>query len=155
MFPTIVWLEEYLPKYLNIKNECCVLNAQKLNVHIPKQMMAHQEKRQEYVDIIKGWTMLLIVVFHSSSGLFPKTFRSFLGGGMEVVFFSLLLASLLKSERLVNPKSFLQPKLKALYIPATVIYICAVLLHNVFVTLAGILLARFTQAMDSLFTITI
>ena len=95
--------------------------------------MAHQEKRQEYVDIIKGWAMLLIVVFHSSSGLFPQMFHSLIGGGMDVVIFFIVAGFFIKSERLVNPKSFLQAKLKTLYIPATVIYVCAVLLHNVFV----------------------
>lgn len=96
-------------------------------------MMAHLEKRQEYVDIIKGWAMLLIVIFHSSSGLFPKMFHSLLGGGMDVVIFFIVAGFFIKSERLVNPKRFLKPKLKTLYIPATVIYVCAVLLHNVFV----------------------
>lgn len=96
-------------------------------------MIVHQEKRQEYIDIIKGWAMLLIVMFHSSSGLFPNTFHSLLGGGMDVVIFFIVAGFFIKRERLVNPKSFLQPKLKTLYIPATVIYVCAVLLHNVFV----------------------
>lgn len=95
--------------------------------------MAQQEKRQEYVDIIKGWAMLLVVVFHSSSGLFPNPFYSLLGGGMDVVIFFIVAGFFIKSERLVNPKSFLLPKLRTLYIPATIIYVCAVLLHNVFV----------------------
>ena len=100
---------------------------------MPRRMMAHQEKRQEYVDIIKGWAMLLIVVFHSSSGLFPQMFYSLIGGGMDVVIFFIIAGFFIKSERLMNPKGFIQPKLKTLYVPATVIYVCSVLLHNVFV----------------------
>ena len=71
-----------------------------------RRMMAHQEKRQEYVDIIKGWAMLLIVVFHSSSGLFPQMFHSLIGGGMDVVIFFIVAGFFIKSERMVNPKSF-------------------------------------------------
>ena len=60
-------------------------------------------------------------------------FHSLLDGGMDVVIFFIVAGFFIKSERLVNPKSFLLPKLKTLYIPATVIYVSAVLLHNVFV----------------------
>lgn len=89
--------------------------------------------RSPHVDIIKGWAMLTIIVCHVSSSFFPDIARQLLGNPWNVPIFFIIGGFFLKIESLGNPMQFLKRKLKALYIPATIIYGLNVLLHNLFV----------------------
>ena len=77
--------------------------------------------------------MLTIVIFHQSQGIFPSWLANLMMNPWNVAIFFIVAGYFLKWEKLVCPVPFILGKLKSLYIPATVIYLCAVLLHNVFV----------------------
>lgn len=89
--------------------------------------------RESHVDIIKGWAMLTIVVFHCSSGLFPGLVPQLIGNHWNVAVFFIVGGFFLNLDKMLHPLPFLLKKLKALYIPATIIYLLAVLFHNIFV----------------------
>ena len=86
-----------------------------------------------HVDIIKGWAMLTIIVFHCSTTCIPDTIGHLMGNPWNVPVFFIVGGFFLKEESLSNPKSFLIGKFKRLYLPATIIYGINVLLHNLFV----------------------
>jgi fucose 4-O-acetylase-like acetyltransferase len=89
--------------------------------------------RDTSVDIIKGWAMFTIIIFHASSGCFYGYVPSLLGNAWNVAVFFIVAGFFLKTEELSKPIPFIKRKLKRLYIPATIIYSIAILLHNVFV----------------------
>lgn len=92
-----------------------------------------QQSRYAHVDIIKGWAMLTIIMFHTSTSLFPNITQQLLGNLWNVPVFFIIGGFFLKIETLEEPVRFLKRKLKALYMPATIIYGLNVLLHNLFV----------------------
>lgn len=89
--------------------------------------------RDVSVDFLKGWAMLSIVIFHQSSSLFPTWLINFMMNPWNVSIFFIVAGYFLKWEALIHLKTFIKEKLKALYIPATVIYLCSIFLHNTFV----------------------
>lgn len=91
-------------------------------------------KRRSYVDIIKGWAMLIIITFHCSQGCFSGFIGEFLGRPWSVAVFFIVAGFFLKEDVLSLTMLFLKKKLYRLYVPATVIYACSVLLHNLFVS---------------------
>ena len=91
------------------------------------------EKRLVYVDIIKGWAILGVIVFHIYSDCFPLYIDQLLGRGWNVAVFFVIAGFFIREEDLDNPIYFIKKKLKRLYFPATFIYAIFVLLHNVFV----------------------
>lgn len=78
--------------------------------------------------------MLTIIVFHAHNGMISKYVSDFLHPWSVPVFF-IIAGFFLKLESMDAPISFMKKKIKTLYIPATIIYIIAVLMHNVFVDL--------------------
>ena len=72
--------------------------------------------------------MIAIVCGHIASDYFPSWLTSF----WPVAFFFVVAGFYLKEEKLENPVSFITHRLKTLYLPGTVIYLVAVLLHNAF-----------------------
>ena len=82
----------------------------------------HGKCRYAYVDIIKGWAMLTIIVCHASSSLFPDIVRQLFGNPWNVLIFFIIGGFFLKIESLGDPVKFIKRKLKALYLPATIIY---------------------------------
>ena len=91
--------------------------------------------RCQYVDIMKGWAMLMIIIFHAHNGMISSSVYSFFHPWDVPVFF--IIAGFFLNEKAMEetPVRFMKKKLKTLYIPATIIYILAVLCHNVFVDL--------------------
>lgn len=89
--------------------------------------------RELSVDFLKGWAMLSIVIFHQSSSLFPTWMANLMMNPWNVSIFFIVAGYFLKWEALIRPTTFIKGKLKTLYVPATVIYLCAVLVHNAFV----------------------
>lgn len=89
--------------------------------------------RESHVDIIKGWAMLTIVIFHSSSGLFTGQYMQLMGNPWNVAVFFIVAGFFLNIDKMSQPVPFVLKKAKTLYVPATIIYLLAVLLHNVFV----------------------
>lgn len=89
-------------------------------------------KREQSVDFIKGWAMLTIVIFHQSQSIFPEWIANLMMNPWNVAIFFVVAGYFLKWEKLVSPVPFIKGKLKSLYIPASLIYLCAVLLHNAF-----------------------
>lgn len=85
-----------------------------------------QRKRERYVDIGKGLAMIAIVCGHICSKWFPIWLTSF----WPVAFFFVVAGFYIKEESLLKPVRFILHKLKTIYLPGTVIYILAVLLHN-------------------------
>ena len=89
--------------------------------------------RQGYVDIIKGWAMLTIIIFHCTQTCISNYASSLLGNPWNVPVFFIIAGFFLKEESLSNPVLFLRGKFKRLYLPATIIYSICILLHNGFV----------------------
>ncbi len=85
-----------------------------------------QTCRDKYVDIAKGLAIIDIVCWHISSKIIPGRFLSF----WPIVFFFLVAGFYIKEEEIVKPIKFIAHKLKTLYLPATIIYLIAVLMHN-------------------------
>lgn len=79
--------------------------------------------------------MLTIVIFHTSSEMFTGLVPQWLGNPWNVAIFFIIAGFFMKDENLIHPKIFIWRKLKVLYVPATIIYVLAILLHNVFVDL--------------------
>lgn len=79
--------------------------------------------------------MLTIVIFHTSCGFFSGFASQWLGNAWNVAIFFIIAGFFTKEDKLIEPRIFITGKLKGLYVPATIIYIIAVLLHNVFVCL--------------------
>ena len=91
------------------------------------------KQRIVYVDIIKGWAMFAIIVFHCSACVFPKITGHLLGSSWTVPIFFIVAGFFLKMESMGKTVKFLKGKFQRLYLPATIIYGLNVLLHNVFV----------------------
>lgn len=91
--------------------------------------------RSRHVDIIKGWAMLTIILFHCSTNFFPGKTGQFMGQSWNVPVFFIIGGFFLRCESLDTPIAFLKGKFKRLYIPVTFIYGLNVLLHNVFVSI--------------------
>lgn len=70
--------------------------------------------------------MIAIVCGHICSKLFPGWLTSF----WPVAFFFVVAGFYIKEESLLTPVKFILHKLKTIYLPGTVIYLIAVLLHN-------------------------
>lgn len=98
-----------------------------------KQFGGGGKSRDITVDFLKGWAMLGIVIFHQSSSIFPEWVANLMMNPWNVAVFFIVAGYFLKWEKMVHPKVFIKGKLRTLYVPATVIYLCAVLLHNFFV----------------------
>ncbi len=88
------------------------------------------KKRALHVDIIKGWAMLTIIIFHCSATFFPSNTSGIIGNTWNVRFFIIIAGFFLKMDSLERPTVFVLRKMKRLYLPATVIYALNVLLHN-------------------------
>lgn len=84
------------------------------------------KKRDKSVDIGKGLAMIAIVCGHISCCFFPSWLTSF----WPVAFFFMVAGFYIKEENLCNPIKFIGHKLKTIYLPGTIIYLIAVLLHN-------------------------
>ena len=91
------------------------------------------KNRVLHVDIIKGWAILTIIIFHCSANFFPDTISSIIGNPWNVPIFFIIGGFFLKMESMEKPKDFVIGKIKRLYIPATIIYGLNVLLHNLYV----------------------
>lgn len=89
--------------------------------------------RALHIDIIKGWAMLTIIIFHCSASFFPNTMSNIIGNPWNVPVFFIIGGFFLKMDSMEKPKDFVKGKLKRLYLPATIIYGLNVLLHNVYV----------------------
>ena len=79
--------------------------------------------------------MLSIVIFHQSTSLFPEWLANLMMNPWNVAVFFIVAGYYLKWEKMIHPVPFIKGKLKSLYIPATVIYLCVVLSHIFFVNI--------------------
>lgn len=70
--------------------------------------------------------MIAVVCGHICSTWFPSWLTSF----WPVAFFFVVAGFYIKEESLLKPVKFIGHKLKTIYLPGTVIYLLAVLLHN-------------------------
>lgn len=77
----------------------------------------------------------MVVFFHITTGLGGGAWTDFVGEGWHVPIFFTIAGFYVKDERLREPIPFLKRKFQTLYLPATVVYIFAILLHNVFVNI--------------------
>ena len=91
------------------------------------------KERQAYLDIVKGWAITTVVLFHVSSSVFNGVLADLLGRYWKLPVFFVVAGFFLNTEKMMSPMAFLGRKFKRLYIPATITYLLAVLLHNVFV----------------------
>ena len=97
-------------------------------------MTSLNSKRQNYIDIMKGWAIIMVVVFHITSGIFSSFFANLLGGNMwNIAMFFIIGGFFITTDKLQDYKVFLKKKFKSLYVPATIIYLLAILFHNVFI----------------------
>ena len=85
-------------------------------------------KRENYVDIGKGLAIIAIVCVHISQSFMPGAVFGF----WPIAFFFVVAGFYLGEDKLLKPVSFVKHRLKTLYLPGTVIYLLAVLLHNPF-----------------------
>lgn len=85
-----------------------------------------QTCRDKYVDIAKGLAIIDIVCWHISSKIVPGWVVSF----WPIVFFFLVAGFYIKEDECIKPTKFILHKLKSLYLPATIIYMIAILMHN-------------------------
>ena len=60
-----------------------------------------QQSRYAHVDIIKGWAMLTIIMFHTSTSLFPNITQQLLGNLWNVPVFLIIGGFFLKIETLI------------------------------------------------------
>ena len=84
-------------------------------------------QRDNYVDIGKGIAIIAVVLGHISFDY------CFLMAFCPVAFFFFVAGFYIKEEKLCTPLKFILHKLKTIYMPGTIIYLLAVLLHNCFV----------------------
>lgn len=89
--------------------------------------------RSTHIDIIKGWAMLTIIIFHCSQTFISSSVGQVLGNPWNVPVFFIIAGFFLKESSLDKTIPFLKGRIKRLYLPATIIYALAVLMHNVFV----------------------
>lgn len=76
----------------------------------------------------------MVVVFHISSGVFSGFWANVLGGNKwNIAIFFIIGGFFITVDKLTDYKTFLKRKFKSLYVPATIIYLLAILLHNVFI----------------------
>lgn len=90
------------------------------------------KKRDEAVDIVKGFAILAIVFYHIAFTPFNDSVRALTGGFWKVPIFFLIAGFFLKNEKVTNPIKFIFG-LKKLYLKTTIIYLISILLHNLFV----------------------
>lgn len=94
--------------------------------------MPQKHEHIEWVDTVKGIAITAVVLCHISfTG--GSAMRPFLGNFWHVGVFFIVAGFFVKWEKLCRPFTFLKPKVKSLYLPATIIYSLAFLLHNTFV----------------------
>ena len=79
---------------------------------------------EKYVDIGKGIAIMAVVCGHI--GFSHNVIMNY----WPVAFFFVVAGFYIKEERLLKPVKFVGNKLKTIYLPGTVIYLIAVLLHN-------------------------
>lgn len=91
--------------------------------------------RNVYVDIIKGWAILSVIVFHIYSDCFPLYIDQLFGRGWNVAVFFVIAGFFISENDLDYPINFCKKKFLRLYLPATIIYAISVLLHNVIVNI--------------------
>lgn len=94
--------------------------------------MPQKHEHIEWVDTVKGIAITAVVLCHISfrGG---SALRPFLGNFWHVGVFFIVAGFFVKWEKLCRPFNFLRPKVTTLYLPATIIYSLAFLLHNAFV----------------------
>lgn len=109
-------------------------------------LVASDNGRELYVDIIKGWAILTIIIFHCTQSCITGVWGQFLGNAWNVVLFFIVGGFYLKEEALNKPLIFLKGKFRRLYIPATIIYALSVLLHNIFVKIGWYQIGRIHPA---------
>ena len=85
-----------------------------------------RKERESYVDIAKGLAMITIVCGHIECFWFPNWFTSF----WPVAFFFVVAGFYIQEQKLFNPVQFVKNKLRTIYLPGTIIYLIAILLHN-------------------------
>ena len=91
--------------------------------------------RQDWVDIIKGFAIISVVVGHIAFNypdcrLFPVS--DIIAWLWHVPVFFMVGGFFISDEKLQHPKSFIIGKVKGLYLPILYLYIPATLLHNIF-----------------------
>lgn len=87
--------------------------------------------RDNHVDFIKGWAMITIVFHHMTSGLnLGGVISGIIGDPWNVPIFFVIAGFYVKENKLAAPIPFLRRKIQTLYVPATIVYVIAVLLHN-------------------------
>lgn len=90
-------------------------------------------KRIAHIDVIKGWSILSIIIFHADQSCVSGLWANLLGNHWNVAVFFIIAGFFLKEEVLGQPSRLLKTKFKRLYVPAAIIYALCILLHNVFV----------------------
>ena len=88
-------------------------------------------KRQDWIDIVKGFSIILVVLGHirynyPTHGLFPVPYIY----SWHIRVFFLVAGFFLLSSKLEKPGTFILGKFKKLYLPLLYIYVPATLLHN-------------------------
>lgn len=91
------------------------------------------KNRLPYIDIVKGWAILMVVYGHISFHGMPRVLNIFFGSQWKVGAFFIIAGYFLKTDKLSDTRNFIMGKINGLYLPATIIYVLAVLLHNLFV----------------------
>ena len=71
-----------------------------------------KDKRNNNIDIIKGWAMLTIIIFHCSQSLINGDMGQLLGNPWNVPVFFIIGGFFLKEESLLRPFLFLKKKNK-------------------------------------------
>lgn len=89
-------------------------------------------KREIYVDILKGWSILTIILLHISY-IYNYYTSNLLGLPWSVPIFFIIAGFFIKESSLSDSKTFIKKKIKSLYIPATTYYLLAVIVHNLFI----------------------
>lgn len=108
--------------------------------------------RDTHVDIIKGWAMLTIIVFHCSQTCLHGLLAQLLGNPWNVPIFFIVGGFFLKEQSLGQLISFIKGKFLRLYLPATIIYGLCVLFHNLFVSIGWYPLGEVHPASGVLFS---
>lgn len=90
--------------------------------------------RERYVDIVKGWAIILIVINHISASFSGFPVFKFFGINWHCAILYFIAGFFIVDEKFKSPRNFLYGKFRSLYIPVTIIYLIAILLHNVFVS---------------------
>lgn len=93
-----------------------------------------KKERQDWIDIVKGFAIILVVLGHISycypaCKLVPVPYIY----SWHIRVFFLVAGFFLFSNKLEKPFSFIKGKIKRLYLPLLYIYVPATLLHNVLI----------------------